>query len=307
MNERLTLIWAIRSKLAVGQQIQLHTHTCHQLYYIIAGTPNFLVDGQLVSFKPGNFFSIPAGIPHQVLELDRDGMESFELKVVLTDPFLIEHLRTYHRPLEDNGAIYQTLLYIVKYWTCQDPQNLDDIHCLLYTMLLQLFLGDLQYKDLGSRYIKTDGYNTVTRLILSYIDNNFTSKFSVEKMGKALGYHPNYLSTTFRKNTKFAITDYLNYIRIRRAIHYFAFYGQDVFTTYESTGFSSHSYFSRTFKAMVGISPRDFRQVFSSLSDKPKLEFANEPILNFEPCTMEDGLRSMQRLGKYTSDFLIRA
>lgn len=304
MDNRLTLIWAIRSKLTAGQQMQLHTHTCHQLYYIIAGTPRFLVDGQLLACKPGDFFAIPAGVPHQVLELDKAGMESFELKVVLTDPFLTEHLSAFHQPIEDKGAIYQTLRYVAQYWTCQDSQNLADIHCLLSSMLLQLFIGDLHYKDLGSRYIKTDRYNTVTRLILSYIDNNFTAKFSVDKMGKALGYHPNYLSTTFCKNTGFAITDYLNYVRIRRAIHYFAFYGQDVFTTYESTGFSSLSYFSRTFKAMVGVSPRDFRRVFSSLSDKPDPEFANEPILNFQPCTLEDGLRSIQNLGLYASNYL---
>ena len=304
MNERLTLIWASRNKLTAGQQLQLHTHTCHQLYYIIAGTPRFLIDGQLISCKPGDFFTIPAGMPHQVLELDNAGMESYELKVVLADPFLTEHLRTFHQPIEDKGAIYQTLRYIARYWTCQEEQNLEDIHCLLVSMLLQLFVGDLRYKDPGSRYIKTDRYNAVTRQILSYVDNHFTGKFSVEKMGKALNYHPNYLSTTFCKNTGFAITDYLNYVRIRRAVHHFAFYGQDVFTTYESTGFSSLSYFSRTFKAMVGISPRDFRRVFSSLSDKPELEFANEPILNFQPCTMEDGLHSMQNLGKYASDYL---
>jgi len=168
MDDRLTLIWAIRSKLVAGQQMQPHTHTCHQLYYILSGTPHFIIGGQLVLPKPGDFFVIPAGVPHQVLELGKDGMESFELKVVLTDPFLIEHLQTFHQPLEDQGTIYQTLLYIVKYWTCQDSQNLQDIHCLLSSMLLQLFLSDLHYKDIGSRYIKTDRYNVTTRLILSY-------------------------------------------------------------------------------------------------------------------------------------------
>ena len=299
MNQRLTLLWAIRNKLTGGQQLQLHTHTCHQLYYIISGTPRFLIDGQLVSCKPGDFFAIPAGMPHQVLELDEAGMEAYELKVVLTDPFLTEHLKTFHQPIEDKGTIRQTLRYIARYWTCQEAQNLEDIQYLLTAMLLQLFVGDLHYHDPGSRYIKTDRYNTVTRQILSYVDNHFTGKFSVDKMGKDLGYHPNYLSTTFGKNTGFTITDYLNYVRIRRAIHYFVFYGQDVFTTFESTGFSSLSYFSRIFKAMVGVSPRDFRKTFASLPD-----ISDEPILNFQPCTLEDGLRSMQNLGQYASDYL---
>jgi len=238
MENRIELIWANHAKLNFGQQMQAHSHACHQLYYILSGSPVFMIDGQPLHTRPGTFFVIPAGVPHQTLPLEEPGMESYELKVVLTDPFLTEHLNTFCQPIEDKGAIRQTLQYIVRYWTCQESQNLADIHCLLSAMLLQLFVGDLHYHDPGSRYIKTDRYNAVTRQILSYVDNHFTGKFSVDKMGKDLGYHPNYLSTTFCKNTGFAITDYLNYVRIRRAIHYFVFYGQDVFTTYESTGFS---------------------------------------------------------------------
>lgn len=295
MNNRIALIWANHVKMTEGQQMRLHSHTCCQLYYILSGSPHFIIDGQPLQAKPGSFFLIPAGAKHQALPYGKDGCESYELKVVLNDPFFREHLNVLRPPLEDTGMIRDTLSYIVKCWKGQDSQHLDNIESLLSSLLLQLFLKDIRCEENGSRYIKADRYNQITRDIMAYIDNNYTNKFSLPDLGSALGYNKNYLSTTFSKSTGFSIIDYLNFVRIRRALHCFAFYGQDVFTTYESSGFSCPSYFSRAFKSMVGISPRSFRQAFSSETEAC---FTQEPILNFHPCTMEEGLRSMQNIGK---------
>lgn len=298
MSNRITLIWAHHGKMSAGQKIQPHTHTCHQAYYILSGNPCFIIDDQPVHIKSGSFFVIPAGVRHQTDTFDQDGLESYDFKIILNDPFLLEHLRTFLSPLENCHAMQQALHHIIKYWNYLDPQISDDIDYLLSSLLLQLFLPNIHYKDPGSRYIQTERYNATTRAILSYIDNNSAGKLSMEEMGRTLGYHKNYLSTTFSKNTGFSIIDYLNFVRIRRAIHCFAFYGQDVFTAYESTGFSSLSYFSRTFKSMVGVSPRDFRQAFLSVTPDTEKSFQNEPILNYQPCTIEDIFRSMQALGK---------
>ena len=299
MRNRITVIWASHGRMSPGQKIQQHTHACHQVYYILSGNPCFLIDGQSVPVKPGSFFVIPPGAQHQTLPFDQSGMQSFDFKVILNDVFLQEHLRTVLPPLEDRGSMEQALHHIVKYWNYQDPQIIDNADLILSSLLLQLFLPNLRYQGPGSRYIQTDRYNTTTRLIIAYIDNHSSSRFSMEEMGRTLGYHKNYLSTAFSKNTGISIIDYLNFVRVRRAIHCFAFYGQDVFTAYESTGFSSPSYFSRTFKTMVGVSPRDFRRAFASASPETEKSFHNEPILNYQPCTIEDMFRSMRNLGKH--------
>ena len=302
MNSRITLIWASHGAMSAGQRIQPHTHSCHPVYYILAGNPRFIIDGQPFHAKAGTFFVVPARVQHQTDPFDREGMESYEFKVILHDTFLQEHFSTV-QSLEDCSSIQQPLHHIIKHWTYQDPQVRDDIDYLLSSLLLQSCLQNIRYKNPGSKYIRTDGYNTTTRSIISYIDQCSTSKFSMEEMGKALGYHKNYLSTTFSRNTGFSIIEYLNLIRIRRAIHCFAFYGQDVFTAYESTGFSSMSYFSRTFKSTVGVTPRDFRRAFASASPEIKKSFQNEPILNYHPCSIEDMFRSIQALGELAQSY----
>jgi len=299
MENRIELIWANHAKLNFGQQMQAHSHACHQLYYILSGSPVFMIDGQPLHTRPGTFFVIPAGVPHQTLPLEEPGMESYELKVVLKDPFLQKHLKPFHPPIEDNGSILGTLSYVVENWNCQDPQNRRDIDYLLSSLLLRLFLDELHYEDHGSRHILSAEYNQVTRSILAYIEKNFTGKFSLQELGDSLNYNKNYLCSTFSKNTGSSIIDYLNFVRVRQAVIFFAFYGQDVFTTCESTGFSNPSYFSRTFKAMVGVSPRSFRRAFSGpLSPELKECFQREPILNYRLCTMEEAFQSLQTIGR---------
>ena len=303
MDNRIKLIWAIRSRMVAGQQMQLHAHTCLQVYYVLSGTGVFIINGKSIHVESGDFFAIPIGVQHRTLPYEKNGCESIELKVILNDPFLQENLRIFHSPFKDTGAIRNTMEYIVKYWSCQDPQNQKDIEYLLTGLLMQLFLKDLHYDYPESKYIITEHYNTITRSIFSFVDDNFAKKISIRDLSSALGYNKNYLSTIFHKDTGFSIIDYVNYLRIRRAIHYFAFYGQDVFTTFESTGFSSLSYFSITFKTIVGVSPRDFRLAFMRFRKEMAECFMKEPILNFLPCTIEEGFSSMKKLGRIVSDY----
>ena len=109
----------------------------------------------------------------------------------------------------------------------------------------------------------------------------------------------------FGKETGYSIVDYLNFVRIRYAVIFFVFYGQDVFTTFDSNGFSNASHFSRTFKSYVGISPRSFRKVFCSVGyDKIAHCFADEPILNYRKCSMDDAIKSLKSIGSIAASLL---
>ena len=91
----------------------------------------------------------------------------------------------------------------------------------------------------------------------------------------------------------------LNFIRIRHAVICFAFYGQDVGITCEVTGFSNPSHFSRTFKSMTGLSPREFRRAFMLCSAEANSKiFAEEPILGYRICALEEAINSLKHIGQ---------
>ncbi len=305
MEHRVELIWANRGQLQAGQLMQQHYHACHQLYYILSGTAVFLIGSQPVEAKPGSCFLVPAGMPHQMLPVEQGPLESLELKIFIKDPFLLDHFQTPPEPVTDEGAMKRMLTYAVENWDSRDPQNRTDIEYILSAVLLNFFVDKLRYAHKDSTHILTGDYSALTKAILVYIEKNFSRPFSLQELGHQLSYNKNYLCSVFAKDTGATIVEYLNFVRIRRALIFFAFYGQDVYTACESVGYGNLSHFSRTFKAMVGMPPREFRKAFSMLTQEEAAKyFTDERFLSYQPCTMEEAFAALRRSGEVAMQIL---
>jgi len=305
MEHRVELIWANRSQLQAGQLMQQHFHACHQLYYILSGSAVFLIGGVSVKAKPGSCFLVPAGTPHQMLPVQEGSLESFELKIFIKDPFLLSYFQEAPEPVTDDGAIKRLLTYAVENWDSRDEQNRMDIAYILSAVLLNFFVDQLHYAHKDSTHILTENYSALTKAILVYIEKHFSKAFSLLELGQQLNYNKNYLCSVFVKDTGVTIVEYLNFVRIRRAMIFFAFYRQDVYTACESVGFGNLSHFSRTFKAMVGMPPREFRKAFSLLSqEEAALYFTDERFLSYQPCKMEEAFASLRHCGEVAMQIL---
>lgn len=305
MEHRVELIWANRTQLQAGQLMQQHYHACHQLYYILSGSAVFLIGCQPVEVKPGSCFLVPAGMPHQMLPVEQGPLETLELKIFIKDPFLVSHFQEPPEAMTDDGAIKRLLTYAVENWDSRDVQNRKDIEYALSAVLLNFFVDKLHYTQKDSTHILTESYSAVTKAILVYVEKNFSQPFSLQALGQQLNYNKNYLCYVFAKDTGTTIVEYLNFVRIRRAIIFFTFYGQDVYTACESVGFGNLSHFSRTFKAAVGMPPREFRKAFSMLSQEEAVKyFTDERFLSYQLCTMDEAFDSLRRSGEVAMEIL---
>lgn len=305
MDSRVELIWANQSKMETAQRMQTHLHACHQLYYILEGTSTFVIGGRELAVQSGSCFLVPAMTPHEMLPIREGLLHSYELKLFIKDPFLLSRLQDSASVFADDGTIGRLLTYVVENWNCRDKQNVTDIEYILSTVLLNFFVDQLHYARSDSAHILTEHYSAATKSILVYIEKHFPYHFSLQALGQRLNYNKNYLCSVFRKDTGVSIVEYLNFIRIRRAIIFFAFYGQDVYTTCESVGFANLSHFSRTFKALVGVPPRDFRRAFMLLKQEDAARyFADERVLNYQICTMDEAMASLKRCGQIAMQIL---
>ncbi len=87
-----------------------------------------------------------------------------------------------------------------------------------------------------------------------------TPELSLELIADELHYSPNYLGTTFKKETGNSLNSYILSLRIEEAKELLV--NSDLKSTdiAMSTGFSSSSYFAFSFKKAVGMSPREYRK-----------------------------------------------
>lgn len=95
--------------------------------------------------------------------------------------------------------------------------------------------------------------------IKKYLDDHFTdSTLTLRTMGEALGYHPKYMSSVFKKHTGMGIAEYLNSLRIQHGCVMIAqgFTGIGDIST--QSGFSDPQYFSKVFKRHMGLTPGQY-------------------------------------------------
>lgn len=107
-------------------------------------------------------------------------------------------------------------------------------------------------------------------LILSYVEQNYYEALSLEQIAERFHYSYNYLSAMFGRYTKRNFTDYLNLVRIRKAEGMLKNRSIRISAVADMAGYSSHGYFSRTFKKYTGCSPSEYREKESKKMQQPK-------------------------------------
>ena len=95
---------------------------------------------------------------------------------------------------------------------------------------------------------------------VEYIKEHYAEDISLQSVAEKVGISGGYLSTLFSQNLNCKFIDYLNQVRIDRACVYLE---QNFLKTYEiayRVGFRDEKYFSRVFKKVKGLSPKEYRE-----------------------------------------------
>lgn len=103
------------------------------------------------------------------------------------------------------------------------------------------------------------GYSLLVRKVLAQIDSDLTADLSLRTQAEYLNINPSYLSTLFRKETGYTLTEYVNKKRIEQAIFLLNTTNQQIQMIAQSCGIPDVNYFTKIFKKHVGMTPKDYR------------------------------------------------
>ena len=104
-----------------------------------------------------------------------------------------------------------------------------------------------------------NGTNQLVKRAKEYIAEHYMENITLSDTAEILGITGGYLSMLFQKSLQCGFIDYLNRVRIERACCYLE---QNYFKTYEiayKVGFRDEKYFSKVFKKVMGMSPKEYR------------------------------------------------
>ncbi|MDU2065593.1 MAG: AraC family transcriptional regulator [Sporomusaceae bacterium] len=103
------------------------------------------------------------------------------------------------------------------------------------------------------------------RLVREYIEENYQRNFSLQELASLVQISPFYLIRLFKAAIGLPPHLYLKQVRIRRAKELLAS-GLSLASIAQAMGFTDQSHFSRQFKELMGITPKNYSKIIQEKS-----------------------------------------
>ena len=166
---------------------------------------------------------------------------------------LLELLSILSRSAVEGGVgidvmLQKNLMYVNKVMQINDEGDL----CAWISTALNEFI-ELVYSSQDAKKV------TQIRPAINYIDANYDKPIGLADVAKASYMSVSRLAHVFKEQMGITLIDYLTGVRIERAKQLLLATTQNCTEICFEVGYNNQSYFTRTFKRLVGSTPRQFR------------------------------------------------
>lgn len=117
----------------------------------------------------------------------------------------------------------------------------------------------VNYCKLIRRFTRKN-HSLMVQKVLTYIDTNLCADLSLKAFSENLSINASYLSTLFKKEMGISLTEYVNQKRILHAQRLIVSTNLPVKSIAQQCGIPDICYFSRMFKKISGITPKEYRE-----------------------------------------------
>lgn len=102
-------------------------------------------------------------------------------------------------------------------------------------------------------------YSPTVKKVITLIDMDLAGDLNLRSLSATLNISGSYLSTLFKKETGMTLTEFINHRRITYAAHLLDSTQLQIQTVAQHCGIIDIHYFSKVFKRVMGMTPREYR------------------------------------------------
>lgn len=114
--------------------------------------------------------------------------------------------------------------------------------------------------DANELELSEDNLSPIVRALLDYVRSNYAKGVSLKEFCTTHTITTAYLGYLFKKETGVFFNNYLNSLRLKRAIELLENSNEKINSIGQMSGFASPSYFISSFKKFTGVSPQKYRE-----------------------------------------------
>lgn len=245
-------------------------HNEIEIIYALGGSVTYFFQDRSVVIPPHCFAIFWGMFPHRIIELS--GVTTYYLVSIPLSQFLcmglpdtfMNHLFKGEVLMDEDFQRYADYdQQLLENWWCDYLASPIDIHAMaleLQGRLIRMASHVLTGSVLGLS-IPAGEVNLVEQMTL-YIAANYHRSIKVADVGHAIGLHPDYANTMFKKVFGHTLSYHLALERITQAQRRLLTTSDSIVQIAEMCGFNSLSCFNSAFLKFNGCTPRDYRKHF---------------------------------------------
>jgi len=264
LNFGADVLWVSRANLPVDWGTKPHSHEAfYHLAYVISGTASWTVEGIAYTAKAGTCINVPPNVSH-CMHTEDDTCEIYEIKYAVSKQSMIRNLGAGGQVFQGDVLLAELIAAVYdvsRRRTVQARKEGNSFLAALLHQILRILQKDEEKEEI-SAFLNTEDFSPSTKMTVKYIDENYSNDVSLEMVSEVTGYNRNYICTVFKRDCGFTVSTYLNYVRVFHAAEMIAYGDYTLQQVCAAVGFNDLSYFTKTFRKIVGIPPGQYRQAF---------------------------------------------
>lgn len=236
-----------------------HSHNFTELFYVRSGRGNFIVEDETFPVKQDDLVIVNPNVEHTEVSVSSDPLEYVVLGVDgMSFDFGDRSGSRNHEIINYRNQRDELLFYFNA--LLRETENQDENYETVCQNLLGVVVISLM-RSSGRPFsvVVTQRANKVCSRVKRYIDSNYAEDISLDSLAQRAHISKYYLVHTFAKYYDMSPIHYLNEVRVRASKELLETTDLTIAQVAESTGFSSQSYFSQSFRRCCGLTPSDYR------------------------------------------------
>ncbi len=263
-----------------------HTHDYVQIWYITKGSCEHWVEGQKHLMTRGDIFIVPPKIEHRIIELKENERICCDFDF---DHFFEKHdSSTYQKMQETAWNLSFSWLFLkdadeMRSQFSLHEQTSKKVHDVMQGMLDEYQKTEPYYEDflrvkimellllLAREYSSApqgdsgaavyDKYKPMVEEAIRYVDENYNKPLKLDDVCRISMVSKTYFCYLFKLITQQTLVEYIMNLRIQKATQLLKDPANSITWVGYEVGFNDSTHFSRTFKKIVGVSPRTYRAI----------------------------------------------
>lgn len=227
------------------QSYPLHTHENQEIMLYLEGDGTMRTDVGEFPFQPGTIILMPPRIRHG--SCSKTGFKNISVCGDFGRYLHFDKVTVLLDNEAQHGKSLAQMIFDNRYGNSAYLKALCDSYLLFLMQRIE---------------IENTIHHSVEAIIFELSERAFDSELNLSQVLAKSGYSEDYIRSHFKKITKKTPTEFLTDIRIRHARFLIDIYGQALSLSEIANccGYLDYVYFSKQFKKVVGVSPREYRK-----------------------------------------------